>query len=75
MTLVCFPEGGGDLIREEFLLGPVDRLGGLVVIALAHRAVDPGSNPGPGENFSLKLLIYIYVYEYIFIHIYSIILS
>ena len=38
---VCFPEDDGDLIREEFLLGPVDRLGGLVVIAPAHRAGDP----------------------------------
>ena len=47
-----FPEGKGDPIREEFLLGPVDRLGGLVVIAPARRAVDPGSNPG------LKLLLY-----------------
>ena len=46
----------GDLINEEFLLGPVD-LGGLVVIAPVHRAGDPGSNPSPGENFSLKLLI------------------
>ena len=44
MALVCFPEGDGDLIREEFELGPVDRLGGLVVIAPAHRAGDPGSN-------------------------------
>ena len=34
----------------------MDRLGGLVVIAPARRAGDPGSNPGPGENFSLKLL-------------------
>ena len=34
-----------------------DRLGGLVVIAPARRAGDPGSDPGPGENFSLKLLI------------------
>ena len=40
--------------------GPVDRLGGLVVIAPACRAGDPGSNPGPGENFSLKLLISTY---------------
>ena len=39
-------------------LGPVVRLGGLVVIAPARRAEDPGSNPGSGENFSLKLLIY-----------------
>ena len=33
----------------------MDRLDSLVVIAPAHRAGDPGSNPGPGENFSLKL--------------------
>ena len=39
-----------------------DRLGGLVVIAPARRAGDPGSNPGPGENFFLKLLIYVYDY-------------
>ena len=66
MALVCFPEGDGDLIREEFWLGPVDRLGGLVVIAPARIVGDPGSNPGPGENFSLKLLIYIYcIYIYI----------
>ena len=32
------------------MLGPVDPLGGLVVIA-PLRAGDPGSNPGPGENF------------------------
>ena len=50
MALVL-PEGKGDPIREEFLLGPVDRLGGLVVLALVHRAGVPGSNPGPGENF------------------------
>ena len=36
----------------------MDHLGGLVVIALAHRAGDLCSNPGPGENFSPKLLIY-----------------
>ena len=36
----------------------MDRLGGLVVIAPAPRAGDPGSNPSPGENFSLKVLIY-----------------
>ena len=41
-------------MREEFLLDPVDRLGGLVVIAPARRAGDPGS----GENFFPKLLIY-----------------
>ena len=45
------PEGNGDPIREEFLLGPADRLGGLVVIAPARRAGDPGWNPGSGENF------------------------
>ena len=28
-----------------------------MVIAPAHEAGDPGSNPGPGENFSLKLLM------------------
>ena len=41
----------GDLIREEICLGPVDCLGGLVIIAPARRAGDPGSNPGTGENF------------------------
>ena len=51
MALVL-PEGKGDPIREDFLLGPVDRLGGLVVIGTAHRAGHPGSIPGPGENFS-----------------------
>ena len=50
MALVL-PGGNGNPIREEFLLGPVDRLGGLVVIAPARRAGDPSSNPGPGENF------------------------
>ena len=35
----------------------MDRLGGLVIIAPARRAGDPGSNPGPDENFSLKCLI------------------
>ena len=49
------PEGKGDPIREEFLLGPVHRLGGLVVIAPACKAGDPGSNPGPVEIFFLKL--------------------
>ena len=39
----------------------MDRLGGLVVIAPAGRAGDPGSNPGPNENFSFTLLIYIYI--------------
>ena len=43
-------------MREEFLLGPVDCLGGLVVIAPARKAGGPGSNPGSGENCSHKLL-------------------
>ena len=38
----------------------MDRLGGLVVIAPARRAGDPGSNTGPGENVSLKLLLFCY---------------
>ena len=29
-----------------------------LVRVAAHRAGDPGSNPGPGEKFSLRLLIY-----------------
>ena len=40
----------------SILDGPADCLGGLVVIAPARRAGDPGSIPGPGENFSIKLL-------------------
>ena len=36
----------------------MDRLGGLMVIASARRAGDPGSNLGPGGNFSPILLIY-----------------
>ena len=40
-----------EILAFEFLLGPVNRLGGLVVIAPARRAGDSGSNPGPGENF------------------------
>ena len=50
MALVL-PEGKGDSIREEYVLGSMDRLGGLVVIPPARRAGDQGSNPGPGENF------------------------
>ena len=50
MALVL-PEGKGDPIREEFLLGLVDHLGGLVDIAPARRAGDPGSNPSTDENF------------------------
>ena len=37
----------------------MDRLGGLVVIAPAHRAGEPGSNPGPGENFFLLFFNFI----------------
>ena len=61
MALVL-PEGNGDLIREEFRLGPVDRLGGLVVIAPERRAGDPGLIPGPDKNFSLKLFSFVYHY-------------
>ena len=50
---IVLPEGMGDPIREEFLIGPVDRLGGLVVIAPARRVGDTGLNPGPGENIFL----------------------
>ena len=53
MALVL-PEDKGDPIKEEFLLGPVHRPGGLVVIAPARKAGDPGSNPGPGEIFLLS---------------------
>ena len=56
MLALALPEGKGDPIREEFLLGPVDGLGGLVVIAPARRAGDPGSNPGPGENFFSQII-------------------
>jgi hypothetical protein len=58
MVLVL-PEGKGDLIREEFLLGPVDRLGGLVIIAPVRRAGDPDL-PGSGENFFSKILEYMF---------------
>ena len=50
MALVLL-EGNEDPIREEFLPGPVDHLGGLVVIVPARTAGDPGSNTGPGKNF------------------------
>ena len=43
----------------------MDRLGSLVVIAPAHRAGYPGSNPGTGKNFSFKLL-YIFTYYFFF---------
>ena len=49
MALVL-AEGNGDPIREEFLLGPADHLDGLVVIAPARRAGDPGSISGPDEK-------------------------
>ena len=47
--LVCAPHP--DISSFSPLLGPVDRLGGLVVIAPARRPGDLGSIPGPGENF------------------------
>ena len=50
MALVL-PEGKGDPIREEFLLGAANRVGGLMVIAQVRRAGDPRSNSGPGGNF------------------------
>ena len=50
MALVL-PGVKGGPTRNEFLLGPVNQLGDLVVIALARRAGDRCSNPGPGENF------------------------
>ena len=65
MALVL-PEGKGYPIREEFLLVPVDRLGGLVVIAPARRAGDLSSNSGPGENLFLKLLINVYIFSITF---------
>ena len=46
------PEGKGDPIREEFLLGPVDRLGGLVEPETRVRILVQA------RIFSLKLLIY-----------------
>ena len=49
MALVL-PEGKGGSNKRRFLLGPVDLLGGLVVIAPARRAGDPGSNPGLLNN-------------------------
>ena len=46
----------GIILNRSFYVN--DNTRGLVVIAPARRAGDPGSIPGPGENFSLKLLIY-----------------
>ena len=45
MALVL-QEGKGIQQEKIFLLRPVDRLGGLVVITPARRARDPGSIPG-----------------------------
>ena len=59
MALVL-PEGKGRSNKRRIPACPVDRLGGLVVIAPARRAEDPGLNPGPDKNFSLKLLILFY---------------
>ena len=50
---LCKPHLSLNYLREKFSPGPADRLGGLVVIAPARRAGDPGSIPGPGENFVL----------------------
>ena len=49
------PEGNGDLIKEEFQLGPVDLWVAQLVGAPAHKAGDQGSNPGTGKNLSIKL--------------------
>ena len=57
MALVL-PEGKGDPIREEFLLGPVDRLGSLVVIAPVCRAGDPGFDPWSRQEFFLLNYLY-----------------
>ena len=57
MALVL-PEGKRDPIREEFLLGRVDRLGVLVVIAPARRAGARVQILVQARIFSLKLLIY-----------------
>ena len=55
MALVL-PEGKRGIQYEKILLGQVDRLGGLVVIAPARRARDPGSIPGPVKNFFLLII-------------------
>ena len=47
-----------DPIREEFLLGPVDRLGGLVVIAQRVELETRVRFLVQARIFSLKLLIY-----------------
>ena len=46
-------------LREQFLPGPGFILVAQLVKALARRAWDPGSNPGPSENFSLKIFGYV----------------
>ena len=57
MALVL-PEGKGNPIREEFLLGPVDCLGGLVVIA-QRVELDTRARSLVEEGICyLKLLIY-----------------
>ena len=50
MALVLPEDKGESNKRRIPTCGPVDRLGGLVVIAPARRAGDPGLIPGPGEN-------------------------
>ena len=69
MALVL-SQGKGDPIREQFLLGAVDRLGGLLVIAPARRAGDPGSIPVQVRIFSLKLLLLIIIIIIIIIMLY-----
>ena len=50
MALVL-PGGLWGFNKRRILAWPVDHLGGLVAIAPARRAGDPGLNPGPGGNF------------------------
>ena len=69
---IQLPEGNGDPIREEFLPGPVDRMGGLVVIAPARRAGDPGSIPGPGENFFSLLLITYRCFSFVYGNVFQV---
>ena len=60
MALVL-PEGKGKSNKRRIPAGPGDRMGGLVVIAPARRAGDPGSNPGPARILSLKLFLSIFL--------------
>ena len=49
------PKVTGDEVREKFSLAQTICLIGTVGSALACKAGDPGSNPGPGEDFFNKL--------------------